>query len=200
MSRHVAASQVCCTRPRLQLSSALVRISAVSTLRFRILLKMPYMNARIWMKKTLHIDEALLREARSVSGARSDTDAVRLGLEATKTTYSELVTLIAVHGGKAGGDGGYTNSATRRRSRGGASVRSPHLSSSLPHRFNLGSSLSPPSSSDSCRRSWASTSSSRRSASGVACSKCVSPCRSPHLAAGVFVIMYVTWPTTTPPE
>jgi len=34
------------------------------------------------MKKTLHIDESLLREARSVSGARSDTDAVRLGLEA----------------------------------------------------------------------------------------------------------------------
>ena len=34
------------------------------------------------MKKTLHIDATLLREARSVSGARSDTDAVRLGLEA----------------------------------------------------------------------------------------------------------------------
>jgi hypothetical protein len=34
------------------------------------------------MKKTLHIDETLLREARSVSRARSDTDAVRLGLEA----------------------------------------------------------------------------------------------------------------------
>jgi len=34
------------------------------------------------MKKTLHIDESLLREARSVSGARSDTDTVRLGLEA----------------------------------------------------------------------------------------------------------------------
>jgi len=34
------------------------------------------------MKKTLHIDEHLLREARSASGARSDTDTVRLGLEA----------------------------------------------------------------------------------------------------------------------
>ena len=34
------------------------------------------------MKKTLHIDEALLREARSASGARTDTEAVRLGLEA----------------------------------------------------------------------------------------------------------------------
>jgi Arc/MetJ family transcription regulator len=36
----------------------------------------------IWMKKTLHIDEGLLRDARSASGARTDTDTVRLGLEA----------------------------------------------------------------------------------------------------------------------
>jgi Arc/MetJ family transcription regulator len=34
------------------------------------------------MKKTLHIDDALLREARSASGARTDTETVRLGLEA----------------------------------------------------------------------------------------------------------------------
>jgi Arc/MetJ family transcription regulator len=34
------------------------------------------------MKKTLHIDEGLLAEARAVSGAATDTDAVRLGLEA----------------------------------------------------------------------------------------------------------------------
>ncbi len=34
------------------------------------------------MKKRLCIDENLLREARSASGARSDTEAVRLGLEA----------------------------------------------------------------------------------------------------------------------
>ena len=34
------------------------------------------------MKKTLHIDEALLRDARSASGARTDTETVRLGLEA----------------------------------------------------------------------------------------------------------------------
>lgn len=34
------------------------------------------------MKKTLHIDETLLREARSISGAKTDTDTVRLGLEA----------------------------------------------------------------------------------------------------------------------
>ena len=36
----------------------------------------------VWMKKTLHIDETLLRDARSSSGARTDTDTVRLGLEA----------------------------------------------------------------------------------------------------------------------
>jgi hypothetical protein len=34
------------------------------------------------MKKTLHIDDRLLREARNASGARTDTDTVRLGLEA----------------------------------------------------------------------------------------------------------------------
>jgi hypothetical protein len=34
------------------------------------------------MKKTMHIDETLLREARAASGARTDTDTVRLGLEA----------------------------------------------------------------------------------------------------------------------
>jgi len=34
------------------------------------------------MKKTLHIDETLLRDARAVSGAKTDTDTVRLGLEA----------------------------------------------------------------------------------------------------------------------
>ena len=34
------------------------------------------------MKKTLHIDDALLREARAASGASTDTETVRLGLEA----------------------------------------------------------------------------------------------------------------------
>jgi hypothetical protein len=34
------------------------------------------------MKKTLHIDENLLREAKIASGARTDTDTVKLGLEA----------------------------------------------------------------------------------------------------------------------
>jgi len=34
------------------------------------------------MKKTLHIDDRLLRDAKAASGAKTDTDAVRLGLEA----------------------------------------------------------------------------------------------------------------------
>lgn len=34
------------------------------------------------MKKTLHIDEKLLKAARLASGASTDTDTVRLGLEA----------------------------------------------------------------------------------------------------------------------
>jgi Arc/MetJ family transcription regulator len=34
------------------------------------------------MKKTLHIDEKLLSEAKLACGAATDTDTVRLGLEA----------------------------------------------------------------------------------------------------------------------
>ena len=34
------------------------------------------------MKKTLHIDGQLLREARSAAGTKTDTETVRLGLEA----------------------------------------------------------------------------------------------------------------------
>ena len=36
----------------------------------------------IRMKKTLHIDEKLLREARTVSHAATDTETVRMGLQA----------------------------------------------------------------------------------------------------------------------
>ena len=36
----------------------------------------------IRMKKTLHIDEKLLQEARTVSRAATDTETIRLGLEA----------------------------------------------------------------------------------------------------------------------
>ena len=44
------------------------------------------------MKKTLHIDENLLAEARAVSGASTDTDTVRLGLEALlrRAAYERL--------------------------------------------------------------------------------------------------------------
>lgn len=44
------------------------------------------------MKKTLHIDENLLREAKSASGAKTDTHTVRLGLEALvrRATYERL--------------------------------------------------------------------------------------------------------------
>jgi hypothetical protein len=44
------------------------------------------------MKKTLHIDESLLRDARSASGARTDTETVRLGLEALvrRAAYDRL--------------------------------------------------------------------------------------------------------------
>jgi hypothetical protein len=47
------------------------------------------------MKKTLHIDEHLLREARAASGAGTDTDTVRLGLEALirRRAYERLRTL-----------------------------------------------------------------------------------------------------------
>jgi Arc/MetJ family transcription regulator len=42
-----------------------------------------YLYGRLFrMKKTLHIDEKLLVEAREASGATTDTEAVRLGLEA----------------------------------------------------------------------------------------------------------------------
>lgn len=44
------------------------------------------------MKKTLHIDEQLLREARAAAGAKTDTDTVRLGLEALvrRAAYEQL--------------------------------------------------------------------------------------------------------------
>jgi Arc/MetJ family transcription regulator len=44
------------------------------------------------MKKTLHIDEHLLRDAKSASGAKTDTETVRLGLEALlrRAAYERL--------------------------------------------------------------------------------------------------------------
>jgi Arc/MetJ family transcription regulator len=44
---------------------------------------LPYIyGIMVCMKKTLHIDERLLRDAKSASGAKTDTETVRLGLEA----------------------------------------------------------------------------------------------------------------------
>src|SRR5204863_456381 len=56
-------------------------------------LKRPYEDGNNGcMKKTLHIDEQLLREARTASHASTDTEAVRLGLEALvrRAAYERL--------------------------------------------------------------------------------------------------------------
>jgi Arc/MetJ family transcription regulator len=53
----------------------------------------PYAYGRMGcMKKTLHIDEELLRHAKSAAGAKTDTDTVRLGLEALirRAAYQRL--------------------------------------------------------------------------------------------------------------
>jgi hypothetical protein len=44
------------------------------------------------MKKTLHVDEHLLRDARSATGAKTDTETIRLGLEALirRAAYERL--------------------------------------------------------------------------------------------------------------
>jgi Arc/MetJ family transcription regulator len=44
------------------------------------------------MKKTLHIDDALFREAKAACGATTDTETVRLGLEALvrRAAYERL--------------------------------------------------------------------------------------------------------------
>jgi Arc/MetJ family transcription regulator len=46
----------------------------------------------IRMKKTLHIDEKLLQDARTVSHATTDTETVRMGLEALirRAAYERL--------------------------------------------------------------------------------------------------------------
>jgi hypothetical protein len=48
------------------------------------------------MKKTLNIDEELIRQAREASGAATDTEAVRLGLEALvrHAAYERLRNLL----------------------------------------------------------------------------------------------------------
>ena len=54
---------------------------------------MPYLYGIIGcMKKTLHIEENLLRDAKAASGAVTDTDTVRLGLQALvrRAAYERL--------------------------------------------------------------------------------------------------------------
>ncbi len=47
------------------------------------------------MKKTLYVDDDLLREARSVCSVRTDTEVIRLGLQALvrRAAYERLRTL-----------------------------------------------------------------------------------------------------------
>jgi hypothetical protein len=53
------------------------------------------------MKKTLHIDEKLLKEARSACGAGTDTDTVRMGLEAL-VRHAAYERLRALRGSESG--------------------------------------------------------------------------------------------------
>ncbi len=73
----------------------------------------------VWMKKTLHIDETLLREARSVSRARTDTDTIRLGLEAL-VRHGAYERLRALRGSEP-----HARHTLRRRERAASSRRSP---------------------------------------------------------------------------
>lgn len=53
------------------------------------------------MKKTLHIDDQLLREAKSACGVATDTDTVRLGLEAL-VRHAAYERLRALRGSEPG--------------------------------------------------------------------------------------------------
>jgi Arc/MetJ family transcription regulator len=70
------------------------------------------------MKKTLHIDEALLQDARIASGAQTDTETVRLGLEALvrRAAYERL---RALRGAEP-----HARDVPRRRERASAARRS----------------------------------------------------------------------------
>ena len=48
------------------------------------------------MKKTFNVDDTLLKEARAACGATTDTEAVRLGLEALvrRAAYERLQSLL----------------------------------------------------------------------------------------------------------
>jgi hypothetical protein len=70
------------------------------------------------MKKTLHIDEALLRDARAACGARTDTDTVRLGLEAL-VRHAAYARLLALRGSEP-----HARATPRRRVRRSSGRRS----------------------------------------------------------------------------
>ena len=70
------------------------------------------------MKKTLHIDDELLREARAACGAATDTDTVRLGLEAL-VRHAAYERLRALRGSEP-----RARDVPRRRERSGAARRS----------------------------------------------------------------------------
>jgi putative antitoxin of VapBC-like toxin-antitoxin system len=63
------------------------------------------------MKKTLHIDESLLRSAKSACRAKTDTDTVRLGLEAL-IRHAAYERLRALRGSEP-----YARETRRRRER-----------------------------------------------------------------------------------
>jgi len=71
------------------------------------------------MKKTLHIDERLLQDAKSACGATTDTETVRLGLEALirRRAYERLRTL---RGSEPG-----ARDVRRRRERASSGKHSP---------------------------------------------------------------------------
>jgi Arc/MetJ family transcription regulator len=59
------------------------------------------MEAEKAMKKTLHIDDDLFRDAKAASGATTDTETVRLGLEALvrRAAYQRLRALLGAEQG-----------------------------------------------------------------------------------------------------
>ena len=69
------------------------------------------------MKKTLHIDEKLLAEARAVAGAATDTETVRMGLEAL-VRHGAYQRLRALRGSEPG-----ARDVPRRRARVARKIR-----------------------------------------------------------------------------
>jgi Arc/MetJ family transcription regulator len=61
-------------------------------------MRMPYQYGKfMWMKKILHIDEDLLKEAQRACSAATDTETVKLGLEGL-IRHAAYVRLKALRG------------------------------------------------------------------------------------------------------